>query len=123
MTDLLSGIVSDAEELVKQQLTLFKTEIKEEVQKTKEAALSLAAGTFVGVLGIVLLAFGIVHLLAWALPAVPLWGWFLIVGAVLAAAGFALVWEGKNRFDSLHPVPEQSAEAMKENVQWLMNPK
>jgi uncharacterized membrane protein YqjE len=123
LSELVSGIVSDAEDLVKQQLELFKTEIKEEVRKTKEGALSLAAGAFVAVLGIVLLAFGIVYLLAWAAPAVPLWGWFLIVGAVLAGAGFALCWEGKSRLESLHPVPEKSAQALKENVQWLMNQK
>jgi hypothetical protein len=123
LAELVSGIVSDAEHLVKQQLELFKTEIKDEVRKTKEGALSLAGGIFIGVLGTVLLAFGIVYLLAWAAPAVPLWGWFLIVGAVLAVGGFALCWEGKNRLESLHPMPEQSAEALKENVQWLMNPK
>jgi len=123
LSELITGIVSDAEELVKQQLALFKTEVREEVRKTKEAALSLAGGAFVAVLGIVLFAFGIVYLLAWAFPAVPLWGWFLIVGAVLAGAGLALFWEGKTRLDSLHPVPEQSAQALKENVQWLMNSK
>lgn len=123
LSELISGIVSDAEDLVKQQLALFKTEIKDEIRKTKEATLSLAGGVFVGVLGIVLLAFGLVYLLAWVFPAVPLFGWFLIVGAVLAGAGFALAWEGKNRLDSLHAVPEQSAQALKENVQWLMNQK
>lgn len=123
LSELVSGIVSDAEELVKQQLALFKTEVQEDIHKTRAAALPLACGIFIAVLGVVLFAFGIVYLLAWAAPAVPLWGWFLIVGAVLAAGGFALVWEAKTRFNSLHPLPEQSAEALKENVQWFMNPK
>lgn len=123
LSELITGIVSDAEELVKQQLALFRTEIKEEVRKTKEATLSLSGGVFLGVLGIVLLAFGLVYLLAWVFPAVPLFGWFLIVGAILAGAGAALVWQGKTRLSSLHAVPEQSAQALKENVQWLMNQK
>jgi hypothetical protein len=123
LSELVHGIVHDAEDLVKQQLALFKTEVRDEIHKTRDAALSLAVGASIGVLGVILLAFGIVHLLAWAFPAVPLWAWFIIVGGVLAVAGFAFLWEGKHRIESLHAVPEQSAEALKENVQWLMNPK
>jgi uncharacterized membrane protein YqjE len=122
LSEIVSGIVSDAEELVKQQLALFKTEIRDDVHKTKEAALPLVVGALIGGLGIVLLAFGIVYLLAWGVPAVPLWAWFLIVGVVLAGGGVALAWEGKTRFEALH-LPDKSATALKENVQWLMNPK
>jgi len=123
LTEIVTGIVNDAQSLVKQQLELFKTEVKEDLHKTKEAALTLVVGAFVGVLGTVLLAFAVVYLLAWAFPAMPLWVSYLIVGGILAAAGFALCWQGKARFDSFNPLPDQSAEALKENVQWFMNRK
>lgn len=123
LAEIVSGIVSDAENLVKQQLALFKTEVKDDIHKARNASIPLVGGIFVAALGTVLIAFGIVYLLGWAFPAVPLWVWFLVVGVVLAASGFALFWVGKTRFESIHPLPDKSADALKENVQWFMNPK
>src|SRR5262245_61952913 len=120
LTEIISGIVDDAQELVKQQLALFKTEVKDDIRKTKEAAIALASGLAVGAVGILFLLLAVVHLLAWAFPAMPLWCCYGLVGVVLAAAGGVLVWEGKRRFESFNPLPEQSAEALKENVQWFM---
>jgi hypothetical protein len=123
LSELVSGIVTDAEELVKQQLALFKSEMKEDLRKTRDAVIPLVCGGVIAVLGVILFAFGIVYLLAWGLPALPLWAWFLIVGGCLLAGGFGLFMLSKNRFQSFNPLPEKSAEALKENAQWLMNPK
>ena len=84
LTALLNGIIHDAETLMKQELALAKTEIKEEVNKTKEALLSLAVGAGVAALGGVLLTLMVVHLIHWATNgAVPLWGCYAVVTGLL----------------------------------------
>jgi hypothetical protein len=70
-----------------------------------------------------LLCFALVYLLAWAVPQVPLWVWFGVIGVLLAAGGGAMIYAGTKKFESLNPLPEQSAQALRENVQWLTNRK
>jgi uncharacterized membrane protein YqjE len=118
VTSLVNGILDDVRELVKQQAALFKAEVQEDLQKTKEATLALAWGIGVGVLGILLLALALPLFLNWAVPALPLWAWFGIVGAVLAVIGGVLLYTGKKRFESFTPLPVQSVEALRENLTW-----
>jgi len=123
VTTLVTGIIHDAEELFKQQVALVRTEIRDDFRKTKEGALSLALGLGVGALGALLLCFALVYLLAWAVPQVPLWVWFGVIGVLLAAGGGAMIYAGTKKFESFNPLPDQSAQALRENVQWLTNRK
>jgi len=123
VTSLVTGIVDDARELLKQEGALLKAEVKEELRKTKEATLAMAWGIGVGILGVLLLALALPLLLNWAAPEMPLWLGFGIVGAVLATIGGVMVYTGKKRFATVHPMPVQSVEALKENLTWTTNPR
>ncbi len=123
LTGLVTGIVNDAQELVKQQFALFKHEVKEDLHKTLQAAIALGIGVAVAVVGALSWWLMIVFLLAWAFPVVPLWGWFGIVGFLFLVAGALLFYAGKAKLESFNPLPDQSAEALRENVQWIMRPK
>jgi hypothetical protein len=122
LTALVTGIVHDAEELFKQQLALFKTEIREDLTRTKEAAISLSSGVAVAGLGVVFLCLAIVYLLNWGLN-LPVWGCYAIVGGVLCCIGAGLFFWGRNQFESVNPLPDQSVRAVKENIQWMRNQK
>jgi hypothetical protein len=62
------------------------------------------------------------HLISWAWPEhVTLWGGYAIVGGALAALGIALVLWGKAKFSTFSPLPEQTMEGLKENIQWKTN--
>jgi hypothetical protein len=123
VTGLVTGILHDAEELFKQQVALLKHEVKEDIRKTKEATAALAAGGIVLGVGAVLLCWALVRLLSWAIPGLPLWGSFGIVGGTFAVLGAILLYAGKKKLDSFNPLPDESAEALKENVQWIVKPK
>jgi len=124
VTALVSGIIHDAQELTRQQFELFKHEVKADLRKTKEAALLMAAGGGVAVIAIILLSLGAVYLLEWAFsPHLPLWACFGICGGVFAAIAGGLIYAGKAKFDSFNPLPDESAQALKENVQWITNRK
>jgi uncharacterized membrane protein YqjE len=123
LTGLVTGIVNDAQDLVKQQFALFKHEVKEDLHKTMQAAIALGVGIAIALVGGLSLWLALVYLLAWAFPAVPDWGWFAIVGGLFLVAGALLFYAGKAKLESFHPLSDESAEALKENVQWIMKPK
>jgi hypothetical protein len=118
LTSLVTGIVKDSQDLLKQQVTLLREEIKEDVRHTKEFALSLAVGAGISLLGIVLLCWMLPYLLSWAVPALPLWACFGIVGTVFLVIGVANLYVGKKKLDSFKPVPSPSIEAIRENLKW-----
>jgi hypothetical protein len=118
MAALVGGIIGDAQQLIRQEITLARSELQQEWNKIKTATVSMAAGGLVALVGVFLLAWGVVHLLHWASgqpdPAtVPLWGWFLIVGAVFAAVGGGLLYRGVSKAGEVQ-VPPQTVDSLKE---------
>jgi len=122
VTSLVTGIVNDAQELLKQQVALLKHDIRSDIRQAKEALTSLAVGGATAALGAILLSFMLVHLLYWLVPAVPLWGWFGIVGAAVTIIGAILIYAGVRRMTELNPLPENTVEAMRENLRWTTRP-
>jgi hypothetical protein len=119
----VADIIRDAHELVSQQLALFRAEIREDLKKTRKAATPMILGVIVGFIGGVLLCLMLVQLLYWVNPNLTLWGSYAIVGAVLTISGAVLFFIGKERFSSINPLPEKTAQSLKENLQWTSQPK
>ena len=115
VTGLVSGIISDAQELLKQQVALVRAELKADFRRTVQAATLLAIGALVLVPAAFLLCNMFVFMLH-ELAGLSVWAGYGIVGAVLIAVGI-------QRFRSFNPLPDQSVEAIKENVRWMTNPK
>jgi hypothetical protein len=124
MASLLGGIVNDIQTLIRQEIRLARTEVQREWDKAKTAAGSMAAGSAVLALGGILLCLALVHLLAWAIHTDwSLWLSYLIVGGLLAALGGVLFYAGRNKAAEVNVIPPQTAETMRENVEWIQNPK
>jgi VIT1/CCC1 family predicted Fe2+/Mn2+ transporter len=122
MSSLVSGIINDAQDLIKQQLDLVKHEIREDVRKAKEAAASLALGLGLAVVGGILFCTMFVYLLHEE-AGLRLWVSFAIVGGVLLAVGLVLTYLGKKEAETINPMEGESAKALEENVQWITKPK
>jgi hypothetical protein len=120
MTSLVSGIIHDAERLVRQEVLLARRELQAELDKAKTASVALAIGIGSSLLAAVCL-FGTVVAVLHEVAGLPVWASFLIVGAVLAVgAGIALTI-GVQQVRRISVVPPQTAETLRENVQWLQN--
>jgi len=129
-TSLLGGIISDFGDLIKQEIRFAKAEFKSDFSKAREAATALFIGVGVASLSGLLLVWMLVHLLHWATspagadPAkLPLWACFGIVGLVFGVIGGVLLMGGIRKFQSNNPLPDQTAQTLKENVQWIANSK
>ena len=121
VSTLVGGIIEDAQRLIRQEITLARSELQQEWVKTKEAVGAIAAGGLVAFVAVFLLAFGLVYLLHWATggvdtAAVPLWTWFLIVGAVLAFIGGSLIYFGISKAHEVHIPPPQTTQSLKEII-------
>ena len=118
MSTLISGIVGDAQELVRQEIALARQEIREEISNAKDAGIKLAiAGGVLAVGGLLLvltIAQALADLLNW-----PTWAGYAIVGVVLAIVGYILLSLAQKSMKEISPVPEKTVETMKENVEWI----
>jgi hypothetical protein len=120
LSSLISGIINDAQTLIREEMTLARREIQDEIGKTKMAAVSLGSGVAILALGGVLLSFMLVYLVH-EVGGLPLWASFGIFGGLCVVAGGALLYVGKTRASSIHLVPPQTVASLKENVRWLQN--
>jgi hypothetical protein len=129
MASLVTGIITDAERLVRQEVALARRELQTELEKIKTAVMSMALGAGVSLLGGLLLAFFLVYLLYWLTGqgepghSIPLFGCFGIIGGILAVTGGILLYFGATKVSNVSLVPPQTAETLKENVEWLQNHK
>ena len=130
MGSLVKGIVSDMGDLIKQQLDFAQHEVKKDLKDTARASTLLIVGAVVALLGLVLLLFTLVHLLhAMTSPpgtdpaSLPLWACHGIVTLVTLAIAGGLLGAGVKKFHSFNPLPDQTVQTIKENVEWITNSK
>lgn len=122
VTTLVSGIIADVQDLIKQQVALIGKEIKDDVNKSIGAAISLAAGAGIAAMGGLLLCTMLALVLDVYIPQLNWWGGFAIVGGVLTAVGLVLLYAAIKRFETIKALPE-TVQALKETVEWQTNPK
>jgi len=118
VTELVGGIVQDAQTLARQQLTLFQVEIKNDVRRTLNAVIPLICGLMVVFIGVIVGAFAVAHLLPAIWPSLPLWGALAIVGGGLLVIGLAATLIGRYLFSTFNPPPTETVQGLKENLQW-----
>jgi len=121
-TSLLSGIVNDAQELFKQQLELFKAELKQDMEKAREGSVVFIIGAGLASVGLIALVIALALFLNWAFPALALWGAFTITGGVVTAVGVGLLAGVYYWFKASKPLSITTT-ALEENVEWKTNPK
>lgn len=123
---LFKELQNDSTSLVRQEVELAKAEVRESLQAYARSAVSMAIG------GALLLAalFGVLWTINMALTAVlesavgleiAVWLSPLILSAVIAAVGYAMVTGAMNRIRKETIIPRRTTETLKEEKQWLKN--
>ena len=115
---LISDLLADLRTLMQQQVQLLRHEIESEVDKVKKASIWLAAGGALMGLGGLFFILTMVHLLE-AVTGLPLWACYGIVGTLLVLGGFILVKSAMKLSGTVHALPVQTIQTMKEDAQWI----
>ena len=114
--ELIKGVSNDVSMLVRKEIELAKLETREEVRHAADAAKAFGVAALMGYLALVLLGFAV----AWGLAEVMAVGFaFLVAGLIFGAVAAAAAVFGRDRVQKVHPVPEQTVETIKEDVQWV----
>ena len=114
--DLLKELSDQTTTLVKQEIELAKAELEEKGKKA-----GLGAGMFggAGLFGVFALAALTTCIIAVLESPLSLWLAALAVAVVYAAIAGVLALQGRNKVkEAVPPVPEQTTESVKEDVQW-----
>ena len=112
---LFSELTSDLSTLMRKEVELAKVETKDELGRAGKAGGMLGGGAFAGYFALLFLSFALAWLLdEWMHTALA----FLIVGLLYGVVAAVLVVRGRARMQSVNPVPHQTVETLKEDVQW-----
>ena len=122
ITSLVASIANDAGKLIEQQFILLRRELGEEIRRARIAAITMATGVGLATVGAFFLLLMLVHVVH-TFTEIPLWGCYGLVGGLLAILGGLALFFGKKEAGDIQLLPPpQTAEAVKENVEWLKNP-
>ena len=114
LSELLSDVTGEIATLFRKEVELARVETSEQVSKAAKAGAMLGAAAVVGFLTLILLAFAA----AWGLSeVVPEGVAFLIVGVVFGVVAAVLASVGKKKIASVNPVPDQTVQTLKADVQ------
>jgi Putative Actinobacterial Holin-X, holin superfamily III len=114
--ELVKQLSEQTSRLVRQEMELAKTEL---AIKGKRAGVGAGMFGTAGLLGLYAVGALITAAIAALATAVDTWLAALIVAVVLGAAAGVVALLGKNKVqEAMPPVPEDSVESVKEDVQW-----
>jgi hypothetical protein len=116
MAALVQGIVNDAQTLIRQELTLARTEIQKDWKDLKQAGAALSIAGVIALLGGIFLCLTVVYLLYEAAGIPYLWVCYLIVGGLLALVGGGLLLRGIQKINTIKLGPEKTIESIKEII-------
>jgi hypothetical protein len=120
--ELVMGIIHDAQALISQQLTLFKQEVRQDFRNLLEAMVFLALASGILFVAALLLALMLVHLVHYLAPSWPEWVCYALGGGGFAAVGGGFAALGREKLRAKNVLPEQSAKALTENLEWKTKP-
>ena len=113
--ELFSELAQETSTLVRQEVTLAKTEMSHKASRAGKHIGVLAAGGAVAYAGLLALLAGVIVLLD---NVMPLWASALLVGVVVAIVGYLLVRRALDALKREDFAPRETIETLREDQQW-----
>ncbi len=112
---ILQDIVGNVQSIVRSEVRLAKTEIREEARAAGAAMVRTGIGAGLAFFAAFFVLLGVVYALGLL---VPLWMAAVGVGVVLAIAGGVFIRSGLRLFQRVDFVPDRTIRSVKEQVAW-----
>jgi len=112
---LISGLIKDIQDLVRGEITLARTELKEEASAMSRALMLLAVGALIG-----LIALAFIALTASAVLDMWMTTWIAVgvVALTLAILAGIFALTGKSKLSASKLKPQQTLDSLKEDQEW-----
>jgi putative superfamily III holin-X len=115
--DLIRGTIRDAISLVRDEIFLARSELREEMVRIKGGLITVAGAAVAGILAVVMLldavAWAVVYAFDW-----PTWAGFGLVALPLALIAVVLAMLARSLLSRDRYMPK-SVDTLKENVEWI----
>ena len=124
ISGLLRELRDETTTLLRQEVALARSELKENVSRTTSHALHIAIGGFVAYAGIIVLLIGIGHLLGAVLikagldPQVAPWLAPTVVGLLVAIIGWIMLSKAKHAMAHDDLAPRETIDSLRDDKQW-----
>jgi hypothetical protein len=116
ISQIVEDMLSHLAEIVRAELRLVQTEIRQDLRKAGNAGVYLAAAGVAGLLGLGFLLLGAVYGLALVMP---LWLAAVSVGLAVSITGLALLGIGLHRMKNINLTPERTIQTLEDNFAWI----
>ncbi len=113
--DLMAEMTSQVGSLLRKELEMARVELKDEMRQAAKAGGMLSGAALSGYLAMLFGSFALAWLLDRKLPRPLAFG---LVAALHGAAAAGLLKRGQEEIRQVDPVPTQTIETLKENVEW-----
>jgi hypothetical protein len=115
--DLIRGTIRDGLALVRDEIFLARSELREEITRIKSGLITVVAAVVVGLLALIMMlntvAWGVVYAFDW-----PTWAGFAVIAVPLVIIAVALGMMGKSLLARDRYMPK-SVDTLKENAEWI----
>jgi hypothetical protein len=115
--ELFGELSEDVGLLLRQEAQLAKTEMQQKLSRVTTDLVALASGGVVALVGALALTSAVILLLIDPVGLKP-WLAALLVGALLAVAGWAMLQRGLKNLQRTDPTPRRTVETIKDDIQW-----
>ena len=115
-SEVLESIVGNVQSIIRSEIQLAKTEVKEEATKAARATGILGTGACLGLYAVGFFLLTIVRALE---NVTSPWIASLIVAVIAGVAAFVAINIGRTRLKHVQPTPAKTTKTVKENVEWV----
>jgi uncharacterized membrane protein YqjE len=115
-SEIVTDIVGHAQEIIRSEIRLAKTEVKEEASKAVRASVMVAVAAVCGLEALGFLLWTIAYAVGLA---APMWAGALVVAVTLGIIAVGCGIAGRSRIRQIKPKPARAVHEVKEDVEWL----